>query len=241
MTTTVIENRELVCNREGPYRLPALTDVELRGCTFSMCQQPAWHVPDERPVLRGVSLVRCHVRASELGPVIAEDCVVDTVWFHRGMWGPQLIAGCAFRHVVIRGDVTGGLRFGISPEWHRASPAPPIEEDPFYRANAAFYADVDWALDISAANFTSVEMSWCDVPARLIRRDPETQVTITRESVGAGDWRAACGDSPLWVGIERFLDAGLPDTVLVAARRSERFTIDKAAIDRLCAEGMASR
>jgi hypothetical protein len=157
--------------------------------------------------------------------MIAEDCVVDTVWFHRGIWGPQLVAGCAFKHVVIRGNVTGGLRFGISREWHRTAPSPPIADDPFYKANAAYYAEVDWALDISEANFTDVEMSWCDIPARLIR----------------GDWRAACGDSPLWVGIERFLNAGLPDTVLVAGRRSKRFEADVAAIDRLCAEGMASR
>jgi hypothetical protein len=173
--------------------------------------------------------------------MIAEDCVVDTVWFHRGIWGPQLVAGCAFKHVVIRGNVTGGLRFGISREWHRTSPPPPIADDPFYKANAAYYAEVDWALDISEANFTDVEMSWCDIPARLIRRDPETQVVATRESVTRGDWRAACGDSPLWVGIERFLNAGLPDTVLVAGRRSKRFEADVAAIDPLCAEGMASR
>ena len=237
--TPLLDSREFRCG--APYRIRDLTDVELRRCTFVDCQHPGWHQPNERPVLRRVNLVRCHARASELGPVIAEDSTIDTIWFHRGIWGPQLIAGCAFRHVVIRGNVTGGLRFGISPGWHRPSVPPSIAEDPFHQANAAFYADVDWALDISEANFTSVEMSWCDIPARLIRRDPETQVVVTRESVAAGDWRATCGDSPLWVGVERFLAAGLPDTVLVAARRSKRFPTDKAAIDRLCAEGMASR
>jgi hypothetical protein len=239
MTTTVIENREFAC--DGPYRVPDLTDVELRRCNFVECQHPAWHEASERPMFNRVNLVRCHVTASDFGPVIAEDCVVDTVWFHRGMWGPQLVAGCAFKHVVIRGNVTGGLRFGISNEWHRTWPPMPIANDPLAQANARYYADVDWALDISDANFTGIEMSWCDIPARLIRRDPETQVVVTRESATHGDWRAACGDSPLWVGIERFLDADLPDTVLVAARRSKRFAIDKAAIDRLCAEGIASR
>jgi hypothetical protein len=237
--TTIIENREFRC--EGSYRIPDITDAEVRRCTFTECQHPAWFEGSERPTLRRVNLVRCHVRASELGAVVAEDCVIDTVWFHRGMWGPQLLAGCAFRHVVIRGNVTGGLRFGISTEWHRTWPPPLVSDDPVHRANADYYADVDWALDISQANFTAVEMSWCDIPARLIRRDPETQVVLARQSVTNGDWRAACGDSPLWVGIERFLESGLPDTVLVAARRSKRFGTDKAAIDRLCAEGMAYR
>lgn len=237
--TSTIENREFGC--AGPYRIPHLDDVELRRCTFTDCQHPGWQEPNERPTLRRVNAVRCHVRASEVGPVIAEDCVVDTIWFHRGMWGPQLVAGCAFKHVVMRGNVTGGLRFGISSVWHRTSPPPPVAQDPFYRANIAYYADVDWALDISEAYFTAVEMSWCDIPARLIRRDPETQVVVTRDSLTGGDWRAACGDSPQWVGIERFLESGLPDTVLVAARRSKRFATDKAAIDRLCAEGIAYR
>lgn len=57
------------------------------------------------------------------------DCVVDTVRFHRGMWGPQPIAGCAFKHVV-RGHVTSGLRFGVSPESHGTSPSPPVADDP---------------------------------------------------------------------------------------------------------------
>lgn len=38
MTTTVIDNREF--RSDAPYRIPIVTDVELRRCTFSMCQQP---------------------------------------------------------------------------------------------------------------------------------------------------------------------------------------------------------
>jgi hypothetical protein len=185
--------------------------------------------------------VRCHVTVSTLGPVVAEDCVIDTIWFHRGIWGPQTIAGCALKHVVIQGNVTGGLRFTVSPGWLTSFPHAAISEDPFARANLEFYSDLDWALDISDAQFTGIEMSWCDIPARLIRRDPETQVVVTRETAARGDWRAACGDSSLWVAIERFLETDLPDTVLVAPKRSKRFATDKLAIDRLCDGGMAVR
>lgn len=84
-------------------------------------------------------------------------------------------------------------------------------------------------------------MSWRDILARLIRRDPETQVVVTRESATRDDWRATCGDSPLWVGIEGVLEVGLPKAILAAPRRLKRFATDKAAIDRLCAHGIAYR
>jgi hypothetical protein len=233
----VIEGREFRCQTR--YRLPELEDVELRRCTFVECQWPAQQTLEERPTLRRVNLVRCHVTASDLGSVIAEDCTVDTIWFHRGIWGGQTLRGCGFRHVVIRGNVTGGLRFEPSFGWLTAQPQLPAAEDPVVRANAAYYADVDWALDISEAHFTGIEMAWCDVPAHLIRRDPATQAVVTRDSAAGADWRAACGDSPFWVAIERFLESGLPDTVLVAPRRNKHFERERAALERLRAIGVA--
>lgn len=233
----LIEGREFRC--ETTYQLPDLEDVELRRCTFVECQWPAQQTLEDRPTLRRVNLTRCHVTASDLGSVTAEDCTIDTIWFHRGMWGPQKLAGCAFRHVVIRGNVTGGLRFVPSYDWLTAYPQPPAADDPVVRANAAYYDDVDWALDISEACFTGIEMSWCDIPARLIRRDPVTQAIVTRRSAASADWRAACGDSPFWVAIERFLESGLPDTVLVAPRRSKHFERERAALERLRAVGVA--
>jgi len=233
----LIEGREFHC--QTSYRLPDLEDVELRRCAFVECQWPAQQTIEDRSTLRRVNLVRCHVTASDLGSVIAEDCTVDTIWFHRGMWGPQKLAGCAFRHVVIRGNVTGGLRFVPSYGWLTTYPQWPAAEDPLVRANAAFYADVDWALDISHARFTGIEMAWCDIPARLIRRDPATQAIVTRGSAEGADWRAACGDSPFWVAIERFLESGLPDTVLVAPRRNKYFERERAALERLRAIGVA--
>jgi hypothetical protein len=233
----LIEGREF--RGQTNYRLPDLEDVELRRCSFVECQSPAQRSLEDRPTLRRVNLVRCHVTASDLGSVIAEDCTVDTIWFHRGIWGPQQLRGCAFRHVVIRGNVTGNLRFEPSFGWLGAQPRWPAAEDPMVRANAAYYAEVDWALDISEARFTGIDMQWCDVPARLIRRDPATQAVVTRDSATGRDWRAACGDSPLSVAIERFLEFGLPDTVLVAERRNRHFERELAALERLRAIGVA--
>jgi hypothetical protein len=40
------------------------------------------------------------------------------------------------------------------------------------------YADIEWALDISEAVFSDVDLSY--VPGDLVRRGPETQFLIRR-------------------------------------------------------------
>jgi hypothetical protein len=217
-----------------PYLLPdPVEDLELRGCTFELCQQPLQRTAVDRPTVRRLSLVRCHVSASDLGAVIAEDCTVDTIWFHRGNWGSQMIAGCALRHVTIRGNVTGGLEFLAA-----RLVQPDSERDQLIAANRAFYAEVDWALDISQARFTSVSFVRSGIPARLIRRDPETQVVVTRRGLLAADWQGLLGTAAVGMGIDRFMETGFEDTVIVAGRRSKRFAEEMVVIDRLRAEGL---
>ena len=214
-------------------------DLVLRHCRFAMFQHPVQTSLDARPTLRRLTLERCHFTASELGPVILEDALIDTIWIHRGMWGPQKLVGCAFNRVVIRGRINGGVRFVPSMDWMVNRPLAPAVDDPFVRANQSYYEGVDWALDIGSAEFTGIEMSHCDIPARLIRRDRETQVVVTRESARRGDWRAASEGSSAWVGIERFLGSGFGDTVLVAPKRSKSLEVDLAAFRHLRDIGVA--
>jgi hypothetical protein len=231
-----IEDREF--RRLRPYRLPDLVDsIELRRCTFTECQAPQQRTLANRPTLRNLSLTRCHFAACELGAVIAEDCTIDTIWFHRGIWGPQRIEGCALKHVTIRGNVSGALAIWPPAWWgnHRD-----VVADPIVVANQLYYQNVDWALDISQARFTGISMQPCDIPTRLIRRDPATQVVVTRDSLATGDWAAACAGSGGWqIAIEDFLASGLPDTVLVASKRGRYFKGELAAIERLRDIGVA--
>jgi hypothetical protein len=214
-------------------------DLVVRRCRFAMFQHPYQRSLEERPTLRRITIERCHFTASDLGPVIVEDALLDTVWFHRGKWGPQVIVGSAFKRVVVRGRVNGSVRFVPSMDWWLHRTLEPAVDDPFVRANQRYYEDVEWALDISSAEFTGIEMSRSDIPARLIRRDPETQVVVTRESTRRGDWRAACEGSSQWVAIERFLETGFADTVLVAPTRSKYLEEDVAAFRRLRDIGVA--
>lgn len=230
--TTTFEKREV----RGLHRfsLPnPLEHVLLDRCTFYECQAPAQTRLKDRPTIRDVTLFRCHVTASDLGPVIAEDCVIDTIWFHRGIWGPQTVAGSAFKHVTIRGRVTGALLFVPSDDWFHSWPRPTGPSDPFFQANERYYEGVDWALDISQAEFTGIELYMSGIPARLIRRDPETQVVITRPSALEGGWREPLKDHYWRIGVERFLETGFQDTILVACKRGRYFQSEMESIRRL--------
>jgi hypothetical protein len=234
--TTVFEGETFA--RRTRYVLPnVLHDVELHRCTFRQCQAPAQTSVGERPTIRNVLLDRCHIEASDLGPVIVEDCAIDTIWLHRGNWGPQRLTGCAFRHVTIRGNVNGALQLDYARRRNLATYA---LDDEFVVANAEYYASVDWALDIREARFESCWLHFSDVPARLIRRDPATQIVVTRDRAIASRWRELDLPEGAWrLSIEDFLATELPDLVLVACPRGTRYERQMATIDVLRAEGIA--
>lgn len=198
-----------------------------------MFQHPSQRDPRSRPTLRRITVERCHFTACEIGPAILEDSTIDTVWFHRGKWGPQRFAGWAFKHVVVQGAISGGVGVLPSQDWWMFHITEPAIDDQTVKANGKYYSNVDWALDISRAEFSGVEMYRSGIPAALVRRDPETQVVITRASVAQGDWRAACEESAQWVAIERFIQTGFPDAVLIAEKRSKYLEQDVAAFRRL--------
>ncbi len=236
----LIDGRELTCHGSvGPYPMPArIEDVEFRRCTVRLCQHRPAISPEARPVIRNVVIRRCHVVGSEAVPIVAEDCTIDGITFHRGMWGPQLLPGWALRHVVVRGNVTGSVSFVAGPGWN-IGPHGPALDDPFVVANAEYYRTVDWALDIREARFTNVVLQ-SGIPARLVRRDPATQVVVRRAALLADDrWQALATGAPL--GLDRFLVTGFEDTVLVAATRGRYLAKELEAFGRLEDAGFIER
>lgn len=98
----------------------------------------------------------------------------------------------------------------------------PEDQRRFDEANAAYYATVDWALDIAEAEFIEAEIQ--GVPARLIRRDPESQVVVTHEKALEGKWRRIDLAGTYWAtSIEFLLNRGDPDVVLVAPKRARDY------------------
>ena len=109
--------------------------------------------------------------------------------------------------------------------------------DPYVVANRRYYEDVDWAIDISEAQFTSVEFA-SGISASLIRRDPSTQVVLRRSAVVDGRWKDRVADSLARIWIEDLLRSGFDDTVLVAAKRGPKFAEVMAVITKLREAGL---
>lgn len=63
------------------------------------------------------------------------------------------------------------------------------------------------------------------IPARLIRRDPETQAVVARQKAIEGGWREVNLDGTWWQASIEFMatDSNDPDVVLVAPKRHPRF------------------
>jgi hypothetical protein len=143
--------------------------------------------------------------------------------------------GTVFKHVVLRGQIG---RIMISPAVATGT-ATPEEQRAFEEANKAYYASVDWALDIREAEFEEADIR--GIPAALIRRDPETQIVVTRQNALEGNWRSVDLSGTWWAtSIEFLLDRPSdPDIVLVAPKRHRRFRELLEALRRLRKAGVA--
>lgn len=187
--------------------------------------------PGRRSTIRNIRVTDCTAVDASIGPAIIDDVLVDgLVTTSRPLicWAPAL------RHVTLRG-VIGRVRIAA----HYRGGADPRLQQAFTEANDAFYRNVDWAIDITGMKSDDFELH--GVPARLVRRDPETQVVVTRERVMRGAWRELDLRGTYWaVALESFLRSGRSDEVLIAPKRAKDFGILKAGLDLLRRAGVAT-
>src|SRR5262249_18877121 len=94
------------------------------------------------------------------------------------------------------------------------------------RAIVDAYRSIDWALDISAAEFTDVSLDF--VPGELVRRDPRTQFLLRRESLATLDGRRLPHGADLF--LSRFDHTPFGSMVVVATKRSKRWFHECLAI-----------
>jgi hypothetical protein len=189
-------------------------DIVFNNCVFDNCALSSTKSPALRTTVKKVQLVNCVSRNCDVGPAIVDEATIDGLETNALllMWGPL------FKHVTIRGKI-GKIKINLAS--HFLDRTPEIQ-GPFNIARSAFYETVDWALDISQAQFKVFEMR--GVPARLVRRDPDTQVVVTREKALRSEWRLGLSPSNThWpFVIDMFLADGEPDIVLVAPKRARK-------------------
>jgi len=188
--------------------------LEFRRCTFQGCALGITLEPALRTTVRDVLIERCEVRGTTLKAVALEDAEVD------GLKGFVQTFATVFRHVRLRGKIGKTL---LTPEIAPLA-ASLAQQAAFDAARHTYYKTVDWALDIKDAEFEDCSIR--GVPGHLIRRDPETQIVVTREKAEAGDWRSlSLGGTRQWhVALEMFLKMkGQESVVLVAPKRARNF------------------
>lgn len=194
--------------------LAVYSDLHLKRCRLIDSGLYSQTGPEARGTMRNCVLEDCEVHPS-VGATgaIFDECRAENIKIVGDL---IFFRACAFRHVTLRGRIGDFKMSGIAEFDDETATL----NRAFERANSAFYEDVDWALDISEAEFGSSEF-W-GVPARLIRRDPKCQVVVTREKAMRGTWRDL-KIPVLWqVYIQMLLERGLPDAVFAAPRRDRR-------------------
>jgi hypothetical protein len=105
----------------------------------------------------------------------------------------------------------------------------------FLWANLERYRTIDWALDISEAQF-SFYQSLVGIPSGLVRRNPERHFVMTRDAAlsllqeeESGVWRLSA---------QELLDTGLPDTVCVVGGSGKALRHDIAQAQMLVGRGL---
>lgn len=185
----------------------SLEDMRFIECTFTNCALSLTKKIGCRAKIKNVDFKNCIVNGCDIGPAIIEDTVVSGLKTNDLF----ILWGAVFKQVKFSGSM-GKIK--INHYVHHSDRTTETQE-PFNAHRIAFYRDIDWALDISEARFKEFDVR--GIPAKLIKRDPESQVVITRERALRDGWQKELSpDSELWEFMIRlFLSDGEADTVFV--------------------------
>lgn len=209
-------------------------DTHFHKCTFEDCRVFAPAQPERRSLFTGIKLSDCRFTNSSIyGALIDEAEVCGIKMTGRA---PCYLWGAVFRHVVLRGPVTG--TFLVNDTWQMHPNIPELDAA-WKQANGRFYAGCDWALDVSEAQFASVP-AFYGVPGRLIRRDPATQLLVTRKQAIAVDAWRSCDGGVFESLIANMLQGDQDSTILIAPTRGPKRKELLDALNRVRDAGVSS-
>lgn len=199
-------------------------------CRFLSCFTAPADSPEDRFLIRNVEVVACSQRACSLRTTALEDIVVDGLAQSGGT--PLFFWGCVFKRVVMQGLLSAPK---VNAEVRPVST--PRQRALWEQANATYYQTVDWALDLREARFKTI-FDLPGVPASLVRRDPETQFVLRRETVSSSDWKGRCASLASGI-VDEFMTSGAPDVVVVVGRASRKFREHLVVLQELRRLGVA--
>ncbi|MGK3207993.1 hypothetical protein [Amycolatopsis sp. MEPSY49] len=188
-----------------------IEDFELDRCTFvaSTLAQRADLTPSL--VVRRVNATRCTLDNCLAVGIRFEDVTVDNLVTKGGLLH---LRGCVLSHVTIKGRAGAVIASPPVPRAGEDEVGPDAD-----RALVEAYESVDWALDITQAEFVDASLDY--IPGDLVRRDPETQFLLRRASLAELPNRQVPDGADLF--FRRLEMSPFDSMVAIAPRRSKQF------------------
>jgi hypothetical protein len=192
-----------------------IENFEIEKCSFESCYLSSTFNPSLRTKVKNIHLLDCKQKNSIVNCAIIEDSIIENLRSKSILkfWG------AVFNRVVFKGDI-GSIM--ISPLLHTAS-APAEVQKIFDRENKIYYDNVQWAIDISRANFEE-----CDIrglSSRFIIRDESTQIVISRSKAEEIDWEDLDLENEKYfaVRVNIMEEENYDDVLIVAPKLSQRY------------------
>ncbi len=209
-------------------------DFEFSCCTFHgagiVVRGESEKEPSRRATISNIRLNDCMAGDTYLNGAIIEDTTVHNL--KRGRT-PIFLRANAYKHVKLSGKIAAVEirgKLGVMDDSF---------DEIWDEANTRFYESVDWALDISEAEYASLSIS--GVPSQLVRRDHDTTAVVTKEKAIEGDWRKLAYNSGLFsIVMSSLVREGYDDTLLIACPGSSRFKDQMEDLDMLREAGIAT-
>jgi len=210
--------------------------LEFEECRFVNCAVSLEAEPEKRTTIKGVRFSRCRQKNCSINPSFVEDVTVEDLDSESLL----IVWACAFKHVVLRGNV-GNLKINRSiPFSYARRDLRPALQSAFDRTNREYYEDVDWALDIREAEFTSGTV--LGVPANLVRRDNATQFILRHEAIVEGRWRELDLSRTYWSPLlNAYHERAEGDVILIAPKASRDFDAALAGLVSMYDAGILER
>ncbi|MBI9047323.1 MAG: hypothetical protein JEZ06_22740 [Anaerolineaceae bacterium] len=166
-----------------------------------------------RTIIQNIRLIGCKQTGCAINGVILKDILVDGLETHNLL----IIRSSVLNQVTLKGKIgeimiTPNLFLGESKRKNNA----------FLKANTEYYSSVDWALDISEAQF-SFPVDIRGIPARLVKRDPITQAVVKLNKAKEGKWKKFnFGLAPWSTYLSFLVRSEFEDIILTAPKNSSK-------------------
>jgi hypothetical protein len=212
------------------------SDLDFHKCRFDDARVSMTSSPATRSTFRRIRFYDCSQTNCAIGPAIIDDVLIEGI-DGRGL----LIANaCAYRHVILRGRVGDIKICRRIPSVSGPAGMLLHRQQKFDKANDEFYLDVDWALDISRAEFTSGEVE--GIPVHLVRRDRSTQIVVRFSAIRTGRWRQVDLSGTYWAALlSAYEKKETGDVILAAPKAAPDFEALLTGLVRLRDAGIAEQ